>query len=244
MTADAHVGRQLHWPDCLNVRDLGGLPTAGGGGSIRRGALVRSDLLSRLTDDGIAAVRAYGIRRVIDLRTSVEITRTPGPFAGDPIYLSASFIDEQAERDRDRTAEGTTLADWYRGSVERNASKIVAGLIALATAPAGGVLVHCYSGKDRTGVHVALALAVAGVGFDQIAADYALSAGFLRPHLKAASADGKTVDLVDELGSEPETIIGTLEHVQRRYDGVEEYLIGHGMTRQQLVALRDRLLAA
>jgi hypothetical protein len=39
---------RLTWPNCLNVRDLGGLPTSDGR-QIGSGALIRSDNLSRLT---------------------------------------------------------------------------------------------------------------------------------------------------------------------------------------------------
>lgn len=61
----------------------------------------------------------------------------------------------------------------YRASLVRNASHIVAGIGAIADAPDGGVFVHCASGKDRTGMIVALALRVAGVADAAIAADYA-----------------------------------------------------------------------
>lgn len=42
--------RKLDWPDCGNVRDLGGL------GEVRVGRLVRSDNLDQLTPAGLAAV--------------------------------------------------------------------------------------------------------------------------------------------------------------------------------------------
>ncbi|MER7276612.1 tyrosine-protein phosphatase [Dactylosporangium sp. NPDC000244] len=50
---------RLHWPDCRNVRDLGGLPAAEGR-TVRERALVRADSLNRLTAEGVAALRAYG----------------------------------------------------------------------------------------------------------------------------------------------------------------------------------------
>ena len=44
--ASGRMDRDLDWAACRNVRDLGGLPTAGGG-RLRRGALVRGDALER-----------------------------------------------------------------------------------------------------------------------------------------------------------------------------------------------------
>ena len=48
--------RILDWEGCLNVRDLGGLTTADGR-TIRWGALVRSDIPTRLTDVGATGSR-------------------------------------------------------------------------------------------------------------------------------------------------------------------------------------------
>jgi hypothetical protein len=45
--------RHLDWDGCFNVRDLGGLPAAGGRVT-RRGAIVRADALDRLTLVGVA----------------------------------------------------------------------------------------------------------------------------------------------------------------------------------------------
>ena len=77
----------LTWPNCLNVRDLGGLPTTHGG-EIRSGALIRSDSHGKLTDEGIAAVTAHGVSRIIDLRRETECVAEPSPFAGQLLYLS------------------------------------------------------------------------------------------------------------------------------------------------------------
>ena len=49
MTVDPSIlARDLDWPGCTNVRDLGGLPTSDGG-QTRRGRVLRSDMLYRLT---------------------------------------------------------------------------------------------------------------------------------------------------------------------------------------------------
>ena len=56
--------RDLDWPDCLNVRDLGGLPVSGGG-STRVGAVVRGDHPSYLTPAGWNALWDHGVRTVI-----------------------------------------------------------------------------------------------------------------------------------------------------------------------------------
>ena len=113
---------RLDWPDCGNARDVGGLPTEDGY-RIRSGALVRSDDLCQLTPAGLAALRGYGVRRVLDLRGTAELAREPSPLARDPSYRWTPFIDEEADRQRDPAAE-STARDTYLGSVERNATRI------------------------------------------------------------------------------------------------------------------------
>jgi len=70
----------LEWPDCLNVRDLGGLPSADGR-RIAAGALIRSDNLTRLTAAGIDIMREARLGRIVDVRSAAECEHDPSPFA-------------------------------------------------------------------------------------------------------------------------------------------------------------------
>jgi protein tyrosine/serine phosphatase len=236
--------RRLDWPDLRNARDLGGLPT-GGGGRIRPGALVRSDTAHRLTADGIAAARAYGIGRVVDLRSEREARDWPNPFADDPDYRLRPLIDPRRGVASPQNPEHS-LARIYRASLTRNGSFIVAGIAAIADAPPGGVLVHCYVGKDRTGMTVALLLRLAGVSDDDIAADYAYSAVGLRAEfdevLATAHDPARRTFLVEEFSSRPETILATLEQLDTEYGGIQPYLLAHGMDADTIATLRDRLV--
>jgi protein-tyrosine phosphatase len=69
----------------VNVRDVGGLPTSDGH-RIRRGVLLRSANLQYLTAADIRALRdGFDIRKVIDLRTDVEVsTEGRGPLHAEP----------------------------------------------------------------------------------------------------------------------------------------------------------------
>src|SRR5438874_11727619 len=107
--------RHLAWEACYNVRDVGGYPT-GEGKPIRWQTLVRADNLYRLTNEGQAALREYGVRTIIDLRLAHELERDPSPFAahqgpGDvPRYISLPLHD--LETDAAMNAAGSTQEEY------------------------------------------------------------------------------------------------------------------------------------
>ncbi|GIH11145.1 protein-tyrosine-phosphatase [Rhizocola hellebori] len=225
------------------MRDLGGLPTASGG-RIREGALIRADSLTRLTEDGVAQVKAAGVRRIVDLRNVDEAT--DHPFASElDLYRLAPLIDPAREPDRNKSAE-RSLADIYCSSLERNTRSIVEGVTAIADAPDGTVVVHCAVGKDRTGMMVALVLSVAGVPDEVIAEDYALSTECLRADheeiLASITDEALRRKAVERMSSRPETMTTLLSFVRQRWGGVAEYLQAHGITADQLSRLHARLV--
>jgi len=195
-----------------------------------------------LTPHGIRALHRRGVSRIVDLRSPFEAAIERSPFAMDPRYRLVPLIDPATMEDWTR---GETLSAIYRISVERNAPYITAGIAEIADAPAGTVVVHCYAGKDRTGMTVALVLAVAGVPIDVIAADYAYTEVCLRDANDALLATcidpAERRDLAERQSSRPETILDTLRHVTDRYGDVPSYLRAHGLSTAQLTRLRDRL---
>ncbi|MEU4694797.1 tyrosine-protein phosphatase [Actinoplanes sp. NPDC023714] len=201
----------LEWPDCVNARDLGGTPTLGGG-AIRPGALIRSDSLGLLTPASVAALRELGLALILDLRWPRECDKDPSPFAGDPAYRNVPLLDDPLGYEPPE--------DTYAPMLDHNAERIGRAFRVIAAAPAGGVVVHCHGGRDRTGVVVALLLALAGVGGDLIAADYARTQG-----------------------CEADAMRATLTHADRRHGGVEAYLREAGVSGEELAAIRQRLLA-
>lgn len=239
------ASRALAWDACLNVRDLGGLTTADGR-RVRRGALIRSDQLCRLSERGRAAFLGHGIRTVIDLRTPAELAKDPDPLWHEHgvDYLHIPQQDEQLWRELDGVAR--TRAERDAAAIDRRAEQIGAMARAVANAAPGGVLIHCLAGKDRTGIAVALLLALVGVDDAQIAADYSLSEGALadeRATALAAAPDEEARARIERgYDASAATMLATLAHLRTRHGGAEAYLVRAGLSGDDIQRIRARLL--
>jgi protein tyrosine/serine phosphatase len=107
-------------------------------------------------------------------------------------------------------------------------------------------VVHCAAGKDRTGVVVALALAVAGVGHDDIVADYALTADVIEgivARLAASPTYAEDMEKRDIASHTPraETMDRVLTLLDERWGGPAAWLTEHGFGAEDQAALRARL---
>ncbi len=246
--------RDLVWDGCLNVRELGGLPTRDGG-TTRFGAVVRADSVRQLSNEGWQALVDHGIGTVVDLRGHDE--RAEDPTAELPVdVVHVPFFERHdtewdelsAELDAAATAApdaATATRDVYLIFLERFRSNVAAAVRAVAAAPAGGVVIHCVGGKDRTGLLSAFLLHLAGVEDEGIATDYALSEERLRPRHEAwfqAADSEEELERLRRIAQTPAAaMIGVFAELERRYGGVESYLRGAGVTNEELELVRARL---
>jgi protein-tyrosine phosphatase len=137
--------------------------------------------------------------------------------------------------------------------IEANAPIFGACLRHLADPANLPAIIHCTAGKDRTGVAIALLLAVLEVADETIIADYSLSNQHF-PNLRRYIAEkfkqpysfifGVTVDDVQPiLTADPALMRHTLDYIRQQYGTVEQYLQQKaGLDDTILAALRDNLL--
>ncbi len=246
--------RDLAWDGCLNVRDLGGLPTADGD-QTRFGSIVRADSVHLLSAEGWRALADYGVHTVIDLRGDHE--REDDPPAELPVEIVHVPFMEASEAEWDEIAEeldaaaaaapddATATRDVYLIFLERFAANVAASVRAVSHAPEGGVVIHCVGGKDRTGLLVAFLLHLAGVPDDEVAADYALSEERLLPRHQAWFEAVETEEELERLRRIAQTpaasMTGVFAELERRYGSVEGYLRHVGLTDKDLEQARARL---
>lgn len=243
--------RILHWEDCLNVRDIGGYPTANGR-QTRFRALVRADGLHQLTEDSLEALVDYGIHTVIDLRYREEIKRLPNPFArpeahnGKITYLNMPPLDVPDEVFETAVQEAGSMEERYFMAFDYGQRQIADISTAIAEAKGGVVLVHCHAGRDRTGRLVALLLALAGVPPETIVKDYAFSDTCLQPlyqKLMKTERDPAARDaLARQIAEAPQMMHNVLDYLDRRYGGAEGYLRTGGIGEESLEKLKRRLV--
>jgi len=237
--------RHLEWEPCWNVRDLGGLPMAGGG-TTRWGALVRADCLGKLTAAGRRALVDYGVRTVIDLRGPLEMADDPPAFPGgrtdEPGFVNTP-LDHQDPAAAPLWAAIRTRADVYRLFLDFYPHALADVLRAIAAAPPGGIVFHCLGGTDRTGLVAATALRLAGVPDEAIAADYALTLERRRPICEQLVAEKGEAGLGfwDRLNMTADQMAATLAYVDERYGGMERYLLDAGLSAEDMARVRARL---
>jgi protein tyrosine/serine phosphatase len=228
--------RHLSWNNCLNVRDLGGLQTRSGNQTNWK-SLVRADSLDRLTPDGFRELQQHGITTIIDLRDEQEVARDRLP---PPIGVARMHLPLEDQNDHEFWNEWqryncTPL--YYNAFLARSPDRVAAVFSAIADAPDGGIVFHCGSGRDRTGLITILLLELAQVLPEDIAADYELSA----PNLKPLHRIEEEQCIADALAKH-QTTVGELVHALLTNFSVEDYLLQAGISTTQISRIRDKLI--
>ena len=187
-----------------------------------------------------------GVTTVVDLRTASERRERPNLLVS---VGKMQCVNAPIFNDDDEFPSGlNTATDVYCWWLRDLAVGIKAAMAAVADATSAPVLVHCHAGKDRTGVVVALALLLAGVGVDAIADDYALSGVQLADMLvrDRVSAVERGMDAVraERLFTvRREAMVETVERIESDHGGAGHYLAEIGLDVARIDRLRRLLVA-
>lgn len=254
--------RHLDIEGAYNVRDVGGYETADGRRTRMR-TLFRSDSLHDLTMSSRQLLVAEGLRTVIDLRQTGSVTAEPNVFAGSSsvAYHRVNVMGDEPLPEVSDTSVSLFGADRppevYASIIDRRREWMGRTVKLLAAPGALPALYHCNSGRDRAGLVTMLLLGIAGVPPETVIEDYSLSATYLWRRIVDREA-GRRLGLgpgdfhtSDETRraywterelSPPQAMRASIEHVQREYGGPVEYLLGAGVTREELERLRAEIV--
>jgi protein-tyrosine phosphatase len=243
----ATLVRHIRLEGPVNFRDLGGYPAADGR-TVRWRSLFRADNLSDLTPPDRAVVRKLGIATVIDLRSPPEVERERFPVEEIPVafhhlpLVAALPAFEQFRQGPD------FFATHYLDIAHQAGDQIARAVAVVADRSAHPVIVHCAAGKDRTGVLVAVILALLGVADSLIAEDYALSAAamdaLLGRILERMPEQREAITAVADVmfSAVPEAITALLEGLRHEHGSIENYAAANGAGSDVVARLRASLL--
>ena len=246
--------RRLPVDGMFNVRELGGYPTADGRVT-RCGAFIRSEIPRKITAEGLAFLRNYGVVLSVDLRGLRETERMPSVLASQPWLRYRSIPAANSQLAGGRAAKTPDrFVKWpemYISMIDGHQDWIRRVLSAMAEVETGAVIFNCTTGKDRTGMISAMLLGLAGVPDNDIIADYCVSQVYMRPTYMELFRDmpGQNDALPADFGVDapffktaPENMALLLEHINIEYGGIDRYLTLCGVTEEEKKALRKRLV--
>lgn len=167
-----------------NFRTIGNIKNTDGR-TLKEGMLYRSGHLFQLKKKSLKTFQNLGIKEIIDLRNSKEISQKPDQLSDTFIYKNYSaFEDEgdQLNQAKKLVLKGKVkgsdadqrMLDFYKNYVTENPA-IIKEIIHEILDSETPVLYHCTAGKDRTGIITALILTILKFDRATINNDYLLS---------------------------------------------------------------------
>ena len=165
----------------LNLRDLGGIPFAGG--IVPKGLYLRSGKLSILAKEECAELcRKHHVTCVIDLRTPIESAEYPDPIhaavgitheTGSDAMTIIRNLRKNPEKLKEMVPDFKALyKDIVTDEYCRSQLDKAVDILRKNAAEGKCTLFHCTAGKDRTGIVSMALLKSYGVSDEDIIRDY------------------------------------------------------------------------
>ncbi|MCU7820934.1 tyrosine-protein phosphatase [Kitasatospora sp. DSM 101779] len=216
------AGTAVQVPGVRNFRDAGGV------GGLRRGVLYRSGALHRLPPEGARRLADLGVRTVVDLRSVPEVAERPDDRRGLPVdhWHLPVFTEQRWPAEQ---------AELYPAMAE-HAGPVAASLVRRLARPGTlPVLVHCASGKDRTGVVVAVLQSLLGASEAEITADFLRSNAALGLSEETAGPGHNSRPVAAA------HLRRAMLRIRSHHGSVADYLLAHGAGEEHLSAVRAAL---
>lgn len=231
------MNTQRRYPleNIVNCRDLGGYPSKYG--CTKFGRFIRCGTVDRPTEDDIKVLGELNISTVIDLRGDFEFNNQPNDF--ERLTDNVNHVSLYELNVAEAKNVKLTLPEVYEFIVDNYKENIYKALKVIADAPDGAVLYHCFLGKDRTGILSLLLLTIAGVGEDDIVADYQLTYTYLENYIHT-HADSLWDTNAEMHYSLPQTMRTLISCIKEKYGSVENYIRLTGISDNEIEKIRKR----
>ena len=239
----------------VNARDLGGMVGAGGRTVVPHRLLRTAHLHDASPADLERLHSEYNLARVFDFRSLGEAEALPDQEVVGATHHLLPTIDLSAEKLTEQPIPQEAFLDLeshivnysFYPEVQKMAANMYPSLIRseysqlqyaaflrlIIEAPEdGGVLWHCFQGKDRTGWGAAFVLSALGVEREAIVEDFDLSntayrelVANLNAQIIARGGGEKEMEVVQAfMGVSTSNFIRTLDLIDREFGGMIHYL--------------------
>ncbi|MBP3330781.1 MAG: tyrosine-protein phosphatase [Clostridia bacterium] len=231
-----------------NTRDLGGLETTDGR-KVKKHRLIRSGELAKATKSDIDTLKyEYKLKKIVDLRTDVEMERKPDPDIYEVDFEHVPFVDESTvgiTREKSVVSSAVSMIKsmeqtpheymqgMYRALVSEKSSieNVKRFFEILLENEEGSVLFHCSAGKDRVGAATAILLSLLGVDRKTIIRDYLATQKFGEKYNKKyetlAAVLSKNKRVTEYAGvflsTNKDFLLAFFAEIEEKYSSVSEY---------------------
>ena len=259
---DFRAAPKIAFERVANFRDMGG-HTTHDGRRLAPGRLLRAGHLGHATDDDLALLEPFGLRRVFDFRTASDIEiEGADRLTSQAACVQLPMPDPAKGGDIRALMENATADDldglFGNGKAEQMMIESAAGLVrerrepyalflkALADSTQVPALFHCSAGKDRAGWAGSVVLLSLGVPEDEVIEQYLLSNRASQEIIDRNRENGREFwhdALAPLIGVQESYIQSSLNAVAEDWGDFDTYLSqGLGVTNAEREALRANLL--
>ncbi|GMK38655.1 protein-tyrosine-phosphatase [Paenibacillus sp. CCS19] len=247
----------------INFRDIGGLPTADGR-LTRTGIMYRSNEPHKLKLKDLDKFNGLDLKLICDLRTPNERKARLPRFveSGKTMTVNVPFYQNDEDYTRFqiyrqimsqiRTVDfHQFMRDFYRKVLFESTNQIRDVMTLLAEQGSAPMLIHCASGKDRTGIIAAIVQLVTGVPRREVVSDYLLSNPLNKSETDRAIRmlrflSGFRISrerLLPLLEVRSEYLEEVLDELFARYGSIDAYLMQACQVEEQTIrVLRERFV--
>ena len=221
-------------------------------GNMKKGLLYRGKALVNLNDDDIALLNKCNIKTIIDLRAPQEREQAKDKELPGVTNISVPLFNSNKTEMKAVNVMGMDLPDMaeiYRELVFEDKKEGWTQIFNVLLENNGdGIMFHCTSGKDRTGVTAALIMSLLGIDKKLIYEDYLLTnkqkvndPGFLNYVNSLPKEVGKA--FLDHFSAKEEYLDAIFDEIESRYGTLDKFFeVCCGLDQNKIKILQNKYL--